>query len=155
MISGFVTGDAAVIARFQALPGTMRAAVVDALKREWFRVQALVVTSKLSGDPLRRRTGVLASSINVGGPQTATAFEDAGTTITARIGTRVRYGAVHENGGTFQIPEHGRMGHIVRAHTATFPQRSFLRSTLAEERGNIRLAIKRAVKRAIAESAGH
>ncbi|HXN32447.1 MAG TPA: hypothetical protein VN894_11315 [Polyangiaceae bacterium] len=154
MISGFVTGDAEVLARFSALPGTMRKAVSDAVKREWFRVQIAVVKQKLSGDPLHRVTGVLASSINVGGAQTATSFDETETSITARIGTRVRYGAVHELGGTFQIPEHGRLGHMVRAHSATFPQRSFLRSTLAEMGPSIRENIARAVGNAIAASKG-
>jgi phage gpG-like protein len=160
MISGTVTGDARVLARFDSLSQTLRAALVESMKRQWFRIQAEVVTGKLSGDPLHRRTGVLASSINVGGPDTATAFTEDTTMIVGRIGTRVWYGAVHENGGTFTIKEHTRtinqaFGRAisprevsVRAHTMTTPQRSFLRSTLREMRGSVLDAIRADMARA-------
>jgi phage gpG-like protein len=161
MIVGTVTGDAAVIARFEALPAKVRAALVDAMKREWFRIQAAVVTDKLSGDPLHRVTGVLASSVNVGGTDTATAFEETPAEIIGRIGTKVRYGVVHEKGGTFSIPAHERTisqvfgrpvtphAVSVRAYTATFPQRSFLRSTLDEMAPAVRASIERAVAEAL------
>ncbi len=159
MIEGTVTGGDAIIVKFERLPGTLRQAVVDAMTREWFRIQAAVVTDKLSGDPLHRRTGVLASSINVGGPQTATTFVDEPEEIVARIGTKVRYGFIHEYGGTFTIPSHdrrveSRLGksftQSVREHKATFPQRSFLRSTLDEQRPAVLAAIRAAVSSAIA-----
>ena len=159
MIEGAVTGGDAVILRLENLSGNLRQAVADALKREWFRIQAAVVTEKLSGDPLHRRTGVLASSINVGGADTATEFVDEPTEIIGRIGTKVRYGFIHEYGGTFTIPAHerrveARLGGAgtttVRAHTATFPERSFLRSTLQEQKPAVLEAIRAAVTRALA-----
>ncbi|MGA7120039.1 MAG: hypothetical protein WBY94_08080 [Polyangiaceae bacterium] len=159
MIEGSVTGDSAIVLKLERLPTTLRGAVVNALKREWFRLQAAVVTGKLSGDPLHRRTGVLASSINVGGADTATEFVDEPADIIGRIGTKVRYGYVHEYGGTFTIPSHdrrveSRLGksftQSVREHQATFPQRSFLRSTLDEQRPAVLAAIRAAVSSAIA-----
>lgn len=161
MIDFSITGDDKVIARLQALPATIRAALVDAMKREWFRVQASVVTGKLSGDPLHRRTGVLASSINVGGAETASAFEEGETEIIGRIGTRVRYGKVHEDGGTFNVPAHAReivgrfgagkaaMTTLVRAHEVKFPQRSFLRSTFRELAPTVQASLERAVAEAV------
>lgn len=161
MIEGTVTGDSAIVARFERLPATLREAVVAAMKREWFRIQAAVVTSKLSGDPLHRRTGVLASSINVGGPQTASEFVDEPDEIIGRIGTKVRYGFIHEYGGTFAIPSHdrrvearlgGKSTTTVREHQATFPERSFLRSTLEEMRPSVLANIRAAVAAALAGS---
>jgi phage gpG-like protein len=139
MIEGKVTGDVQVVAAVGQLSTTLRAILVDSIRRQAFRLQAEVVTDKLSGDPLHRRTGNLASSINVD-------VTDESDRIVARIGTKVGYGRVHEYGGTFSIPAHTRtlttvFGRSVaartidvRAHAATFPERSFLRSTVSEER---------------------
>ena len=163
MIVGTVTGDAAVVARLQGLSPKIRQGLTQAMQVQWFRIQTATRRQKLSGDPLHRRTGVLASSINVGGGQTVTTFEDRPEAITARVGTRVRYGAVHENGGTFQVPAYTR--HItkvfgrpvtprevaVSAHSVTFPQRSFLRSTLADLKPSIIAAIEAAVSDAVKE----
>jgi hypothetical protein len=163
MIEFSITGDAQVIARLQAMPDKIRAALVNAMKQEWFRIQAAVVTGKLSGDPLHRRTGVLASSINVGGGETASAFEEGDQEIVGRIGTRVRYGKVHEEGGEFNVPAHARhilgrfgagkaaMTTLVRAHTATFPQRSFLRSTFREMATSVQASLERSVAQAVSE----
>lgn len=149
MITAVLTGDDKIALRLQEAPSALRQAISDSMKRQWFRLQAAVVTQKLSGDPLHRRTGLLASSINVGGSETATEFTDDPLEIVGKVGTKVRYGFVHENGGTFGIPAHMRTittvfgravapHHVeVRAHNATFPQRSFLRSTLEEMRGSI------------------
>jgi hypothetical protein len=161
LLEAFVTGDDAVTARLTGLPDKMRAALTAAMQRQWFKVQAAVVTGKLSGDPLHRRTGVLASSINVGGTGTASKYEDLGAQIIARIGTKVRYGKVHEDGGTFQIPAHERrltqvFGKpvsertiTVSAHTATFAQRSFLRSTLRDLGDQIKEDIRRSIGEAV------
>lgn len=142
MIEARVTGADRVVVRLQSLPDRLRSALKDSMQRQLFRLQAAVVTGKLSGDPLHRRTGNLASSINQ-------RLTDDGTSIVGQVGTKVRYGAVHENGGTFQIPSHERtitqvFGHAVtphavtvRAHSATFPQRSFLRSSLRDLRSSI------------------
>jgi hypothetical protein len=158
-----ITGDDRVEARLRTLPEKLRSAISDVLKGEWYRVQAAVVTGKLSGDPLHRRTGVLASSINVGGTDTATAFEESPTEIVGRIGTKVRYGKVHEDGGTYNVPAHERMlsqvfgrpvephAISVAAHSVTFPQRSFLRSTLREMAPTLRANIERAVSSALAK----
>jgi phage gpG-like protein len=147
MIEGKVTGDVQVVAAVGQLSTTLRAILLDSIRRQAFRLQAEVVTDKLSGDPLHRRTGNLASSINVD-------VTDESDRIVARIGTKVGYGRVHEYGGTFQIPAHTRtlttvFGRSVaartidvRAHTATFPERSFLRSTVREERTAVLSAIR-------------
>jgi phage gpG-like protein len=159
----FTIDDARVQARLAALPEKARRAIADVMKQQWFRIQSEVVRGKLSGDPLHRRTGVLASSINVGGADSATEFVEDATSIMARIGTNVRYAAIHEDGGTVQIPAHIRhitqvFGHPVagrdvevRAHTAVFPQRSFLRSTLREMTPTVLAAIEAALSKTLKE----
>lgn len=165
LVEGQITGDASVIARLEKLPSSMRQAVVDAMRKSWFEVQTAVVRGKLSGDPLHRRTGNLASSINVGGAGSATTFDDGDAEIVGRVGTNLKYAAVHEYGGTVEVPEHERtitqvFGRpisprtiAVQAHTAHFPERSFLRSTLAEMRDKISADIEAAVSGALQESA--
>jgi phage gpG-like protein len=159
----FTIDDAAVQARLAAMPEKARKAISDVMRQQWFRIQSEVVRGKLSGDPLHRRTGVLASSINVGGADTASDFVESASSIVATIGTKVWYGVVHENGGTFQIPSHERtisqaFGRpitpktiTVAAHTATFPQRSFLRSTLRDMTPSVLAAIGAALATALKE----
>ena len=165
MIDATITGGELVIARLEKAPASIRQALSNEVKRQWFRIQAEVVRQKLSGDPLHRRTGVLASSINAGGIDSATVFSDDSQEIVARIGTKVRYGRVHEEGGTFTVREYVRKSArkrdergrfkkgtgVVRAHTVTFPQRAFLRPTLNDMRASVLEAIRNAVMKAAAE----
>ena len=163
MIEATVTGDKLVIERLEKAPASIRQALSDEVKRQWFRIQAAVVREKLSGDPLHRRTAVLASSINVGGTDTVTEFSDSSQEIVGRIGTKVRYGRVHEEGGTFTVREYvrksfanvqrrdGKPKGTVREHTVTFPQRAFLRPTLNEMRASVLESIRSAVMKASAE----
>lgn len=149
MIEGRVTGDDIVVARLERLGPTVRQALHDAMLAQVLRVQAAVVTSKLSGDPLHRRTARLASSIT-------SKVEDRADGLVGRIGTNVVYGRVHELGGTFEVPAHERKTKsgktsTVRAHTATFPQRSFLRSVLHELQPSIVDAIQASIARAVKE----
>lgn len=160
-IIGTVYGDNFVEARIRALPEKIRQKLVNAMKVQWFALQAKVVRSKLSGQVLKRRTGNLASSINVGGPMSATAFLDrfgSGDQIVGRVGTKVWYGAVHEYGGNFQVKAHQReitqvFGRPVsphkvdvRSYTMNVPERSFLRSSLQDISGQMRSAIAASIK---------
>ena len=157
-----ITGDTQAVARFSSMSDRVRASIRDAMQREWYGLQAAVVTEKLSGDPLHRRTGVLASSIAVGGSQTASEFTETPAQMVGKVGTNVFYGRIHESGGTFNVPEHTRTGGLsvkdvfvagrsgfreimVRAHTVTFPERSFLRSALRDRSTQIREAMAKAV----------
>lgn len=163
MIEATVTGIEQTIARFDAMPERLRNDIREAMTRQWFGLQAAVVTDKLSGDPLHRRTGVLASSINVGGSDTASEFVEDEASFIGRVGTKVKYARPHEFGGTFQVPEHARQISMVfgrpvaphqimvRSHTVTFPERSFLRSTMREREAQIREALAKAVHDAAAK----
>lgn len=154
MIEVNVTGADKVVARIASMSDVIRAALRASMQSQLFRLQSQVVTGKLSGDPLRRRTGNLASSIN-------SRLEEGGDGFTGTVGTKVRYAAVHEYGGTFTIPAHTRnvttvfgrsvAAHSVevRAHSATYPMRSFLRSTLSDMSSSIRDALAKSVMEAV------
>lgn len=162
-VLGTVYGDDKVEARIRATPAFLRAALVKAMRTQWLALQTYIVRSKLSGQVLKRRTGNLASSINVGGPMTATEFLDLGSQLIGRVGTRVWYGAVHEYGGSFRIKAHQRtitqafgrpispITVSVREYTAHFPERSFLRSGLRDRGTQIRDAIAASVKASLGE----
>ena len=129
--------------------------IVEASKRGMLRailkLQKYIVTVKLQGgNPLHHRTGNL---------QRATVYtepvEQSGV-ITATVGTSnlAPYGKVHEYGGTFSIPEHSRtsvLGNVftVRQHSATYPERSYLRSSLAENRQMIYDAIEEEILKGV------
>lgn len=160
-VIGTVYGDDKVIARLQAMPSRLRIALSNAMKTQWYALQRAIVSTKLSGQVLKRKTGVLASSINVGGPMSATEFIDQPAEIIGRVGTRVWYGAVHEYGGSFTVKGHERtisqaFGRpisprtvSVRSYTANFPERSFLRSGLQDRSAQIRDAIASSIKESL------
>jgi len=151
MIEVKVSGAEQVVARIASMSDQIRTSVRAEMQRQLFAIQANTVTGKLSGDPLHRRTGVLASSIN-------TQFLEDASGFTGRVGTKVRYAAVHEYGGVFDVPAHTRrvsqvFGRAVslheievRAHQAHYPERSFLRATLRAMESQVRSALETAVK---------
>lgn len=129
-----------------------------------------VRTSHLSGDPLHRRTGRLSRSVT--GKATG-----SGAKIIGICGTSgVPYAYVHEMGGTFDIPAHSRrvgynakeerirlltkIGRVraavksqvtgtVRAHSATYPQRAFLKPSFEERKDDIVQALRRSIVEAM------
>ena len=144
----------AVSARLTSLRASIRARLAAAMDREAFALQARV-KQKLSGDALHTVTGRLRRSINV-------RREDTPTTLTRTVGTNVVYARAHEYGfdGVVTVREHLRhitqaFGRpipprdiIVRAHAAHMhlPERSFIRSALAERAPAIRAALVAAVQ---------
>jgi phage gpG-like protein len=120
------------------------------------RVAEYVRTSKLSGQVLKNRTGTLRRSIR---PDAK--FE--GGEIVGKVGTNVSYARPHEFGGTFRVPSHTRMqsqafGRAitpvrvnVRAHSVTFPERAFLRPSLAEKREEVLAALRGEITAALKE----
>jgi hypothetical protein len=101
-----------------------------------------VTTRKLLGQVLNRRTGNLFNSVQ-GSPR----VEIAGSQVTGTIGTDPSswYGTRHEFGGTFEAqrknlkhPPHLLRGRMTGSpYTLHFPERSWLRSSLAENREKI------------------
>lgn len=138
----------------------VRAGLLVALKSELtkvsFDLSARVKDQKLSGQVLNVRTGRLRRSINAK-PVTETA-----TGVETLVGTNVEYARIHEFGfkGSVNVKEHmrqakGKFKVRVRAHSrqVNVPEKSFLRSSLEDMRGQIDQRIAAVVGKAIAGSA--
>lgn len=162
MIYAHVITDQRLFARLRGLWGQTRVEVTRAIWRLTLRLQRKVKEEKLSGQVLHVRTGTLRRSIN------AQVF-DKGSSIYGVVGTNVKYAPPHEFGfsGSQQVKAHLRMmktawGHPVRnprkimvnAHQrqVNLPERSFLRSALAEMGPEIKLELEGAVNLAIRNS---
>lgn len=141
-----LVGQEKVIARFGAMPDKVRAA----LRRKIYALAielANRVRQKLSGQVLQVRSGDLRASIfeNV---------DETETSIIGRVGSSgdVKYAAIHEYGGT--IPAHevvpskaqalafvwqGKQVFFKHVHIPDvhMPERSYLRSSLAEMKQEI------------------
>jgi phage gpG-like protein len=120
----------------EKVQGTMTRLMVELRSR---------VTQKLSGQVLKIRTGNLIRSVN--NSVTRILGVIAGF---VRAGREAPYGKIHEYGGTFSVAEYLRQlksgkQAIVRAHTVTFPQRSFMRTSLFEMQSQIISEVSTAV----------
>jgi len=155
--------DSRVRARFDKFPTALQSALAVHVERFVIYLQSYVRENKLSGDPLHRRTGNLSASINY------TPVQITGHSVESSVGTNLPYGRVHELGGTFTIPAYMHPGrkagadikeaglsvknpssfryepYLVRAHTATYPMRAFLRPSLRETKGVFSAEISAAV----------
>lgn len=138
---------------------TLKPALRQTVERETIALQSHVVEHKLSGQVLHVRSGTLRRSITY-------AIDESDLAITGTVGTNLEYAAIHEYGGTINVPEirprkakalHFYVGGAevfatrVRAHTVRMPERSFLRSALAERRE----AFLAAIRATLAKVFGH
>lgn len=98
MITGYLIGDRKLIANIDALPARVQAAVAKTVDNLGLRLIRNVVTQKLSGQVLKRRTGRLAASIARGASDTRSRFEQTATTAISYVGTNVTYGKTWEYG---------------------------------------------------------
>lgn len=140
MVTVLATIDAmAAIAKLEALKDRLRTDVREAVE-DGASALASRVQTKLSGEVLQARSGALRDSIM------AEVSEDA-PGVGARVSSDAPYARVHEYGGRINIPEivprnakalafeyGGRLVFAKRtaAHVVTMPERSFMRSALAE-----------------------
>lgn len=137
MIRAELRNKDAVVARFAAYVSVVTRVLVNKVTSLTIQLQSYVKSRKLSGNPLRTRTGNLRRSINQ-------KVEVTQSGISGTVGTNVFYGKIHELGGTFKVKAHERIAKIIqgrkegklkiRAHSVTFPERSFLRSSLRENK---------------------
>jgi phage gpG-like protein len=152
-----VEGVDEVVGRLLLAPKAVRDAVFRAVERSAAAVTARA-KAKLSDDVLHVRTGRLRRSVHY-------AMTGTEATPTAAIGTDVEYAAIHEFGG--QTKSHvieavnarvlawpGADGQMhfaasVNHPGSRMPERSFLRSALADEAAAIRERINEAVKGAL------
>jgi phage gpG-like protein len=144
MITFKVTGQEAVVARLRSFTPEVTSRLLPTIHGILVDLQRHVVADKLhGGNPLHSRSGRLAGNINISPIQTSE------MSIKGSVGTNVVYAAIHEYGGT--IPAHdvfpknkqalafnwkGKDVIFKSVHIPTIqmPQRSFLRSALADYR---------------------
>jgi hypothetical protein len=156
-----------VAARLRGRGAGLRSSVQECFDRISKDLQRSIQNDYLEGQVLHHRTGLLKGSVRRwvewggnytgAGPFTISAVVQGGGGLAA-------YGAIHEYGGTFTIPEH--MAHrtkkgtrtmrragihpiadswTVQAHQATFPERSFMRAALHANEPEYLSWIERAV----------
>ena len=153
MLTAYLVGDQALIAKLNAMPNGLRNGIARAVTRLAIETQRLV-QQKLSGSVLKVRTGVLRSSINY-------KVDQSSTSVTATVGTNVAYARYHE----FGVPHsweirpksaralcfelNGKTIFAKRVIHPPLPERSFLRSALKEMEPRIKEELERAVGDAV------
>jgi phage gpG-like protein len=151
MISGIVIGGEAATARFNNLTQRLRAELRVGIGRAALLVQNDSKANKLSGQVLNVVTGRLRRSINV-------EISESETNVQGSVGTNVAYAHAHEFGfqGTVSVRESLRTSVLgkkftVRAHSMKMnvPEKSFLRSALADMADPIRQEFENAMQRAV------
>lgn len=151
MITGYVIGGEQTVAKLGRLSRQGKAAIRVSVQRLTLQLLAKVKAGKLSGQVLNVRTGRLRRSINQ-----KIKLEKTG--VYGIVGTNVEYARAHEYGGAVTVKAHMRMMRTawgravknprkiqVRAHTVNYPERSFLRSALADMEPDIRAEIQKAL----------
>ena len=154
MITASWRGFDALLARFEARPAALRAALAETVAAAGARLRERVAR-KLSGEALQQRSGRLAAGISV-------AVEARGDAAAAALASDQPYAAIHEYGGT--IPPHAvlpagaralafpwqgrqRFFRRVQLPAVTMPERSFLRAALAELAPELTAATAAALRR--------
>lgn len=145
MITGQLVGDAALIKYLETMPTKLRPELRKRVEILSIVLQSHVKQNKLSGQALNRRTGTLSRSI-------ARRVEADASSVQGIVGTNIDYAGIHEFGGKTKP-------HIIEAKNAAalrftvggktvfakrvnhpgskMPERSFLRSSLADLRSRI------------------
>lgn len=147
-----------VTRRFAALPGKVKESLIPALNRIGAMLAGYVQTQKLQGQVLNHRSGRLSNAV------TFHEAQDSGSAVSVKVGVyqNVPYARIHEYGGYVHVPEvsgplmvfQGSDGNTVftrrhKAFTATMPERSYLRSSLGENRESYIDIINRTVADAL------
>lgn len=149
-----VVGSSQVIERIKRITPNVRSALEQKVQRLTIQLQIHVVADKLQGQVLNVRTGRLQRSINQ-------ALVKSPDSVTGVVSTAVKYARPHEYGftGNVNVREHLRtitqafgkqlkspVTSTVQAHTMkmNLPERSFLRSALADMREDIVTGIQQA-----------
>lgn len=159
MIKGEVINGVEVARRLSDNTGKLRMGLVNAISRLALTLQRNVKADKLSGQVLNVRTGRLRRSINV---RLDTSVDDKPA---GYVGTNLKYARPHEYGfhGLVTVREHLRtqtkawgkpitpVEVTVASHPmkVNLPERSFLRSALADMGDDIKKELRGAVTEAI------
>lgn len=132
-----LAGDTGVIAALEAMPGSVRAELTRVVTRLTIGLQQHIKGDKLEGQVLRHISGNLSTSIVTGGPD---ASGDSVIGTVASSSDVVHYAAVHEYGLTV-----ARVSTRGKPFAITYPERSFMRSSLEDQRDMIATALQKAV----------
>jgi phage gpG-like protein len=156
MIRGWLVGDDKLVARMNAMPGRVHDSLVRRVTRLLLQLEAKV-KGKLSNEVLNVKTGTLRRSITQ-------QLIDAPNQVAGIVGTNVPYARPHEYGfkGVVTVKSHlrsitkafgkeiksGSVSFNVRSHSrqVNLPERSFLRSALAEMDPQIKSELAEAVR---------
>lgn len=149
-----IFGAEAVSQELIAKSSAVRDAIAKAMEAAALDLVSHVKKNKLSGQVLKRKTGNLSRSINY-------KMNTSGDTVSASVGSNAVYAAIHEFGGqTAAHAIHAKAGSVlafqkggsqmfaksVNHPGSKMPQRSFLRSSLADKSESIRARLDAAVK---------
>lgn len=164
MLSVGVKGDRETIVKLGKVPVALHAQLLKVTAKYAINLQQHVKADKLSGQVLNRKSGALSNSIKF-------AVDDQGNAVYGRVFSSgdVKYAAIHEFGGT--IPAHdivpskaqalafmvaGKQvfAKIVHMPAVTMPERSFMRSSLADMAEQIKGAYVKAKDDAVAQAMG-
>lgn len=113
MISGYLIGDRAMVARFGDLPAATKLKLDLTTQALGFELEARVKAKYLRGPRpthLGVVTGRLLSSIAKGGPESRSRFESKPFSATYYVGTNVEYGAAWEFGFSRKVGAGARGG---------------------------------------------
>lgn len=165
MITIELQGDKELLMRFASMPAKLRDALTRKMHVITQEVRNYIVTDKLSGQVLNKRSGNLQRSITA-------EVTSTDTSVTGRVFSAgdVKYAAIHEFGGTIEHPGGtayfiGKDGKAVfvsnaiafaygswartKAHAIKMPKRSFMISSLTDKKDSIRDQLQAAVNEAI------
>lgn len=158
MISAFLLGDGPALDRLRAMPDAARQDLARAIAKLGIDLQSNVQQNKLSGQVLQIRSGSLKQSV-------AVRLDQSGSAISATVSTDLDYAAAQEYGfvGAVNVRASLRQireafGHPIAAKTISvgaygrrmdLPERSFLRSALADMAADIGAGITDALREAI------
>jgi hypothetical protein len=163
VIEAQLIGEREILARFNDLSPKVHLRLVKAMRTIVIRLQSFVKGAKLSGDPLKNRTGNLRRSIG------EAVSDDNRDEVVGKVGIftgpTLVYGRAHEFGfeGIVTVREHLRtvkqaFGRSIAPVTATvhshsrhmhLPERSFLRSSLRELGPAIEEVLSTALREAV------
>jgi phage gpG-like protein len=157
MLTVELVGKEQLLAKLDALPQTIKGELRKETQSLAIQLQAHIINQKLHGQVLKQRSGKLARSIQEEVSETPTGVQ--GRVYSAGD---VKYAAIHEFGfsGPETVSAHVRtvvFGKTVEPFTVpsfvrqiNMPERSFMRSSLAEFKDRITQGYAQAVKRGAA-----
>jgi HK97 gp10 family phage protein len=156
MLNVTLIGDRELIQKLNAMPSKVHAALLRKVTELAFKLESKIKADKLSGQVLNVRTGALRASI-------ANQVTETVTTVTGRAFSSgdVKYAAIHEFGGKIPAREivatkaqalafvmGGKQvfAKSVQFPGAIMPERSFMRSSLADMKPEIVEGLTEAVR---------